>query len=246
VRTGVLQDDQVADVEIRDYWGSAASKRAELATRNPDCSPGYRSVFLSRETWWRLTPSVAGEEAPVDHYLPFFLSGVQPVRDNAVLDFDERALRARMQDYFNPAISFERLVARHPGFGVERAGYNAKATRHRLLQSSSYIGQRVVRVLYRPFDVRCLYWQPDGGLLNRPRAELIPYWANVPNQRCLVLPQTPRRADALRPVVSCAVAYNESAEPNARIFPLYRPLALPQAIGEHDIKFRCRRSANRT
>jgi len=93
-------------------------------------------------------------------------------------------------------------------------------------------------VLYRPFDVRWLYWQPDGGLLNRPRAELIPYWANFPNQRCLVLPQTPRRADALRPVASCAVAYNESAEPNARIFPLYRPLTLPQAqaIGKHDIR----------
>jgi len=104
VRTGVLQDGQVAEVEIRDYWGSAASKRAELATRSPDRSPDYRSVFLSRETWWRLTSSVAGEEAPVDHYLPFFLSGVQPVRDDAVLDFDERALRARMQDYFNPAI----------------------------------------------------------------------------------------------------------------------------------------------
>jgi Type ISP C-terminal specificity domain len=120
---------------------------------------------------------------------------------------------------------------------VKRAHYNAKMTRDRLLESSLYIARRVVRVLYRPFDVRWLYWEPDGELLNRPRRELIPYWADVPGQRCLVLPQTPRRAGALRPVVSYAVGYFAAAEPDARIFPLYRPQILPQgqAVGEPDL-----------
>ncbi|MGH3547966.1 MAG: type ISP restriction/modification enzyme [Pseudonocardiaceae bacterium] len=197
VRTGASQGDQIADVRIYDYWGSATGKRAELAAGSWDSSRDYRYVSLSRETWWRLTPSVAGEEAPVDHYLPSYLSGVQPVRDDAVLAFDKQTLQTRMRDYFNPAISHAQIIARHPGFGVERARYNAKATRDRLLASSSYIAQRIVRVLYRPFDVRWLYWQPEGKLLNEARVELIPYWEDVPDQRCLVLPPGLRQSHVI-------------------------------------------------
>lgn len=232
VRTATPPSGHAADVATRDHWGSAAAKRTALTTAPLDA--GFQPVAVSRQAWWRLTTTVAGGDAPVDDYLTFYRSGIQPVRDAAVLDVDEAVLRARMQDYFDPGLTLDQLVARHPGFGATRAGYDPAQTRRRLLEGSSYRPERVVRVLYRPFDVRWLYWEPHAKLLNRPRPELIPFWANVPHQRCLVLPQTARRAGALRPVVSRVPGYNEAAEPNARLFPLYQPpsLLLGEEAGE--------------
>lgn len=232
VRTAAPEDGHVADVAIRDHWGPAAAKRAALSSAG--LNEGFQNIPASAEWWWRLTATAAGDDGPVDDYLPFYRSGIQPVRDDAVLDVDEGALRSRMQDYFNPALTLEQVVARHPGFGVTRARYNAATTRRRLLDGSLYRPERVVQVLYRPFDVRWLYWEPDAKLLNEPRRELIPYWANVPGQRCLVLPQTARRSGALRPVVSSAPAYFAAAEPDARVFPLYRPptLVMGEDAGE--------------
>ncbi len=224
--------DHAAYVAVRDHRGAAAAKRAALAATPLD--DRFQTVSVTRRSWWRLTTTVAGDDAPVDDYLTFYRSGIQPVRDAAVLDVDEAALRARMQDYFDRTLTLEQLVARHPGFGITRARYDAARTRRRLLEQSSYRPERVVRVLYRPFDVRWLYWEPDAKLLNEARRELIPFWANVPHQRCLVLPQTPRRAGAVRPVVSRAPAYFAAAEPDARLFPLHRPpsLLLGEQAGE--------------
>ncbi len=232
VRTDTPTDGHVASVAIRDHWGSAAAKRAALIGSGMDET--FRPVPVSTKSWWRLTASVTGDDAPVDDYLPFYRSGVQPVRDDAVLAVDEAELRARMQDYFNPQLSLNEVVERHPGFGVKRVGYDPAKTRRQLLDASLYRPERVVQVLYRPFDVRWMYWEPKAQLLNRPRPELIPFWVNVPQQRCVVIPQTPRRVDALRPVVSRAVGYNEAAEPNARLFPLYQPpsVLMGEAAGE--------------
>jgi len=239
VRTGPTTSDHVADVRVRDHWGSAADKRAFLIDPNK-LESGFETASVSAESWWRLSTRVSGDDAPLDDYLTFYRSGVQPVRDDAVLDVDKARLQQRMEDYFNPDLTFTDLLARHPGFGVTRARYDPAKTRTRLLSISSYQAERVVPVLYRPFDVRWLYWEPEAKLLNEPRRELIPYWRNVPDQRCLVLPQTPRRAGALRPVVTQALAYNEAVEPNARLFPLYRPPThlLGEAAGElalHDV-----------
>ncbi len=232
IRTGPPPAEHIAEVAARDLWGTATVKRAELTSTPLD--DRFQPVPVTRKSWWRLTTTVAGDDAPIDDYLTFYRSGIQPVRDAAVLDVDESALRARMQDYFDATLTLEQLVTRHPGFGVTRQGYEPAQTRRRLLQGSSYRPERVVKVLYRPFDVRWLYWEPDAKLLNRPRPELIPFWANVPHQRCLVLPQTPRRAGAVRPVVSRVPAYFAAAEPDARLFPLYRPpsLLLGETAGE--------------
>lgn len=225
VRTGPRADDAApAQVTLRDHWGSATAKRAAL--RPASLTSGFVPVTATASSWWRLSTRASGDATPVDDYLPFFRSGVQPVRDEAVLDTDENALRTRMRDYFDHSLSFTQVVQRHPGFGVVRARYDPERTRSRLLQGSAYHDSRVVRVLYRPFDVRWMYWEPDFKLLNEARRELIPYWRNAPRQRCLVLPQTPRRLGALRPVISAAVGYNEAAEPNARLFPLYKPESL--------------------
>jgi hypothetical protein len=128
-----------------------------------------------------------------------------------------------MQHYFDASVDWASLLSLHPGFGVTRKRYDPLRVRQKLLSSSAYHPERVVKFLYRPFDVRWLYWEPQHKLLNEPRRELIPYWLAVPSQRCLVIPLTPRRKGAFRPVVSSCVASFAAAEPDARLFPLYAP-----------------------
>ena len=178
---------------------------------------------MSRASRWRFAPDAGDDFPSLDEYLPFYRSGVQPVRDDAVMAFSSEALAARMKDYFNPDITWSMLVEMHPGFGVTHARYNGERTRNRLLGSSVFRETRIVPFLYRPFDVRSLYWETEHKLLNEPRRELLPYWLVVPGQRCVVVPQTPRRPGACRPLVSRPVASFECAEPNARLFPLYKP-----------------------
>ncbi len=218
-----------------DYWGSASDKRKSLdGRRGVAINHGYKSIAVSKSSRYRLVPDAAGDYPALDEYLPFFLSGVQPVRDEAVLATDRQALETRMKDYFDASMTLADVVAKHPGFGVARARYDAGKTRRTLLTSSSFDQRKIVRYLFRPFDTRWLYWEPEAKLLNEPRRALLPYWRNVDHQVCLVVPQTPRRKGAVRPVAGGAVGGFASAEPDARVFPLRAPAShlMGEAAGE--------------
>lgn len=221
-----------AVVQSRELWGSAASKRTTLASwRGATIDDGLVPVATDAARWWKFTADAGADFPPVDDYLTTVHSGVQPVRDEAVLAHDRATLKRRMKDYFDSSLGFDAVVARHPGFAVVRKRYDPPKTRQKLLSSSTFQDERLVRFLFRPFDVRWLYWEPDHKLLNEARRAQMPYWLTIPQQRCLVLPRTPRRLHAARPVVSTCVASFEAAEPNARILPLYEPAALHGAGG---------------
>lgn len=219
----------VARVAARDHRGRAADKRQRLAELAAgDIDEGLQPRSTTEDRAWKLTDDPAGDYPALDEYFDFFLSGIQPVRDEAVLAYDRDELRDRMQDYWNPDLEWEEVVARHPGFGVERARYNGPRTRIRLLEDSLFRPERIVRYLHRPMDPRWLYWEPAHKLLNEARRELMPYWLGIDEQRALVAPQTRRRPGAARPLAASQVPSFESVDPNGRVFPMWAP---PEAIG---------------
>ena len=65
--------------------------------------------------------------------------------------------------------------------------------RYALLARGGPVEAGFVRFTYRPFDNRWLYWEPDGGLLDRPRPDYKPhvFEGNV----WLVLPRKHLRKD---------------------------------------------------
>ena len=232
VRTGVPGPQTLARVRHRDLRGSAQEKRSRLTEfRGTHIDDDMTDLAVSRESRWRFVEDAAGDYPPLDDYLPFFVSGVQPVRDEAVLDDDRASLNERMTAYFDSAVPWGELIAKYPGFAVTRARYNGPEVRKKLMASSGFRDKRLVRFLYRPFDSRWLYWEPDHKLLNEARRQLLPYWENVESQRALVIPQTPRRKGAARALAGQQVAAFACAEPDARVFPLYRPstLASPES-----------------
>ena len=94
---------------------------------------------------------------------PISFPGVKTSRDSLVVDVDLDKLKARIQAYFDSG-EVQRT-------GPDMAGF--------------------VQFAYRPFDTRWLYWEANGGLLDRPRTEYKPHIFE--GNLALVSQQKPRR-----------------------------------------------------
>ena len=81
---------------------------------------------------------------------PTSFPGIKTSRDSLVVDIDLDKLKARIQAYFDSG-----EVQRD---GPDEAGF--------------------VQFAYRPYDTRWLYWESNGGLLDRPRPEYRPHIFN--------------------------------------------------------------------
>jgi hypothetical protein len=226
-----------AVVHLADYRGTAAEKRQMLHARElAGMQDGYTVIDATKETRYRFTVAPTGDYPALDEYFSYFNSGVQPVRDEAVLANDKSALEKRMQDYYNNDLEFDDLVAMHPGFAVARARYRPAQVRAALRRiGARFQDSRLVLFHFRPFDLRWMYWETEKKLLNEARKELFPYWRAVDGQISLVAAQTPRRVTGIRPIPSRAIASFECLDPNTRVFPLYRPQI--DALQEEDGKF---------
>ena len=236
VRTGPTEPGRVATVLARELRGSGPDKRTELTTYAGDrIDAGLDQRPVSRRTHWKLTASTAGDDPALDEYVNFYLSGVQPVREEAVTDTDRHRLADRMRDYFNPEFTTDELIARHPAFGVTRARYHPHRTRERLLRDAEFEETRIRPFLFRPFDVRWVYWETRHKLLNESRRELMPYYVNldtgtpVHGQYAIVASQTPRRPGAARPALTSAVPGMDAVDPNARVIPRIAAPTRPRA-----------------
>jgi hypothetical protein len=212
------------DVQIRDYSGKAQEIRAaltEYVAGKVAFIDGYHSISTNASRGWRFTEST-NDFTPFDEYLEKTRSGVQPVRDEAVVDLDQDVLKERMKFYFEKKRSFDQVAKKYPGFGVKAKRYDGPKTREKLLDESAFDVNLVVRYCFRPFDNRWLYWEPHAKLLNEARREIQPLWLDHPEQRAIVVPQTARKPGASRPFVSSAVVCWAAAEPDARMIFKYQ------------------------
>ena len=106
---------------------------------------------------------------------PVSFPGVKTSRDGFLVDVDLDRLKARIGNYFNAEVSHEEIARRYPGVMKTTTGFNARAVRDSLLARSGPDEAGFIRYAYRPFDTRWLYWEADGGLLDRPRADYHPH-----------------------------------------------------------------------
>ena len=102
---------------------------------------------------------------------PVSFPGVKTSRDGFLVDTDLDRLRARVGDYFDPVLSHEEIARRYPSVMKTKAGFNACKVRDALLARGGPNEDGFVRLAYRPFDTRWLYWEADSSLLDRPRPD---------------------------------------------------------------------------
>ena len=106
---------------------------------------------------------------------PVSFPGVKTSRDGFLVDTDLDRLRARVGDYFDPTLSHQEIERRHPRVMKSTARFDARAVRDALLRRGGPDESGFIRFAYRPFDIRWLYWEKDGLLLDRPRPDYRPH-----------------------------------------------------------------------
>ena len=105
---------------------------------------------------------------------PVSFPGVKTSRDDVVIDIDRGRLVERMRQYFDLKVSDEELARTQSGAMRSSGQYQADVARP-ILVRRGFLPDNVMRYCYRPFDNRWLYWEPDGYLLDRNRAEYVPH-----------------------------------------------------------------------
>ena len=151
---------------------------------------------------------------------PVSFPGVKTSRDGFLVDVDLDRLRARVNDYFDSDLSHEEFASRHPGILKSTARFDARAMRTALVARGGPDESGFVRFAYRPFDTRWLYWEVDGGLLDRPRPD---YWPHVfeGNRWLSEVPRLRRDAAEPQAVATADLAALHLIEWSASMFPAW-------------------------
>jgi hypothetical protein len=165
-----------ATIVHRNFWGRA--KLSEIAGSHGEDDDKYEAITPPVEIGLPFSPATVSVEyltwPRLPELFPESFPGIQTSRDNAVVDIDLSRLKSRMTSYFDPAVSHEEMRHLAPSAMEDSARFTAISTREQL-QKRGLLADNFVRYLYRPFDRRWLYWEPETKLLDRNRAEYFPH-----------------------------------------------------------------------
>ncbi len=161
-------------VEFRQLWGIAKPleliQTAEVKPRvlydriEPILPLGLPFCPMAVSKDWFEWPSLPD-------LVPVSFPGVHTGRDRLLVGIDEDHLRKRVADYFNPALSHEEIRRCCPAAMRNSSAFrisDARTTREALLSRGGPGDSGFIRVTYRPFDNRWLYWEADRRLLTAP------------------------------------------------------------------------------
>ena len=159
-------------VGFRHLWGQ--SKHGELAeTAETQPEQLYSSVeplLPLGLPFADLVVSDAWQDWPaLPDLFPTSFPGVNTGRDNFIIDVDLGRLRERITDYLNPELGHDEIALRYPAAMKRSARLDPRSGRETLLASGAPDETDFVRLAYRPFDNRWLYWEQNVGLIDRPR-----------------------------------------------------------------------------
>ena len=164
-----------SSVKYRDFWGP--TKRLDLVSSlSSDGAPEYRSARPAASNRYSLRPSAADA-----HYLGWPLlidlagdapiSGLQEMRQGALVDIDRASLVTRMSAYLDSGRDWEDVQSLHRGL-VENAGrFDARVCRTRMA-AETFDEANIRSYALLPFDLRWAYWSATRPLWNEPRPAL--------------------------------------------------------------------------
>ena len=156
-------------LRFRQFWGK--QKRKELLeSLKKDDGQTYQGLVPVSKLGLALVPTIVGhgylEWPKLPELFPVSFPGVQSKQDNLVVDIDRKELDRRMRDYFDQNLSNVRLAEIHRGSMDGTNACDPVKTRAYLLKRG-LLPEYIVRYIYRPMDVRWIYWEPETKLLGR-------------------------------------------------------------------------------
>ncbi|TGE20117.1 type ISP restriction/modification enzyme [Hymenobacter elongatus] len=212
-----------AVVHYRDFWGK--DKRAELAAiaaaPEPTTGPAYLALLPNPALGLPFKPRAVADEyltwPTLPQVFPASFPGVKTSRDEALVSIDRAELEARMQRYFDPAVTDAQLEAEHSPLMASGTDFNATNTRRQLLPRG-FRPESVIPFMYRPLDVRWLYWENETKLLDRSRPE---YQEHILEGNPWLFTTARTRKSIEPPIYSEALTDLNLMDSGARGIPLY-------------------------
>ena len=165
-------------VGFRHLWGR--SKRADLlASAEADPAALYDDIAPVLPLGLPFVQTAVGGEwfdwPALPELFPVSFPGVMTSRDRFLVDIDLDRLKARVADYFDPALGHDEIARRYPAVMKRTARFNPHTVRDALLARGGPDKSGFVRYIYRPFDTRWIYWEADTKLLDEKRAKYRPH-----------------------------------------------------------------------
>ena len=169
-------------IQYRDFHQARADERRQALLNtldSPQIDSGYSAMRPNHGLGLPFKPMVVSEGwhdwPSLPDLLPVSFPGVQTSRDPFLIDVDLDRLKARVVDYFNPALNHEEIARRYPTVMKTTARFDARATRDVLQRRGGPMNGGFLRHAYRPFDIRWLYWEEETKLLDEKRANYRPH-----------------------------------------------------------------------
>ena len=181
ITTLVRRDGQharKAAVSFRSFWG--VDKRRELlaSLNNGHLDERYEQLQPTASIKYVLRPRHHNASytawSAIDQLLRIPpMPGILEKRGGGLISLDQTELKARMRAYLDNTLTFEEAMAANPTLATNRARYDAKATRARLLLEEGYRAKNVVRYCMFAFDMRWAYLTGVRPTWNEPRPQLM-------------------------------------------------------------------------
>ena len=166
----------------RDFHQARAGDRRQAMLESldaPDIDSGYSVLEPPLRLGLPFKPMAVSDAwfdwPALPDLFPTSFPGVNTSRDGFLVDIDLDRLKARVGDWFDPALSHEEIARRYPSGMKTTTRFDARKLRDALLARGGPDEGGFVRFAYRPFDDRWLYWEADSGLLDRPRPDYRPH-----------------------------------------------------------------------
>lgn len=148
---------------------------------------------------------------------PASFPGVKTSRDEALVSIDRAELEARMRRYFDPGVTDAQLQVEGSPLLESSTGFNAIVTRRQLLPRG-FQPESIIPFMYRPLDVRWLYWEKETKLLDRSRPD---FEENVFEGNLWFASQQMPRREWSTPQFSSDLGCLDVMDRGASFFPLY-------------------------
>lgn len=235
IRQGVAiclatRDGSKTTLGYADLWGSRESKYSWLAehdVRNTDFaqitpdSPFY--FFEPQNTDCRAEYDASWR---ISEAMPLNSAGFITARDHFVTDLDAEVLLARISDFASPKLTDAEIRERYfANCGSvkysdgDTRSWKIPAARQRV-RSDKQWRARIVRCLYRPFDLRFIYWA--NWMVDWPRPEVMGQMLAGDN-RALLTARSNKTSGTDHFFCSALISETKCAEYSTQsaVFPLY-------------------------
>ncbi|MBW1793795.1 MAG: N-6 DNA methylase [Deltaproteobacteria bacterium] len=166
------RNQEVVKVHHADLWGLREAKYDWLLGHDVE-NTDWQEIHPKEEFHLFVPRDEAALErynefVPVTKIFPVHSVGIVTSRDRFVIDFDQQALKRRIRMLRDKKMQDDLL---QKAFGLKDKKGWALAERRKRVQQDEEWEDKIVRCLYRPFDIRWIFYHPD--VIERGREEVM-------------------------------------------------------------------------